>query len=255
MSPQLKYVLDIEEYGDAVFKLPNIGEWYDRLEPLVDDPSEIINGGGTSADYLRDIDIDTITFISELPYMIYSDKEQGEVTTDNLRQLMLRVDANSKFLKSVILEEWERVASDLNQKSPFYKKVLPYIVHGKKNLQECLPEFPIHTIRSILFDASLNRLALKSEKFMYCVRGPYAVLCHNYEFVRLLHDSEQTPEVKASIERLELLFDTALDEIIEHIAPSDLNILSVNTLVKVQLSSGLIVLNAILENKLKDGPQ
>jgi hypothetical protein len=63
----------------------------------------------------------------------------------------------------------------------------------------------------------------------------------------LLKTSPQTPAVRRAIERLDRLYDEALAEIARHVAFDAIEVFEYDTLAKIQLGSGLIVLNSLLE--------
>jgi HEAT repeat protein len=69
----------------------------------------------------------------------------------------------------------------------------------------------------------------------------------SYQFVRLLKASPQTRAVRQAIERLERVFDEALARIASHVDFDAFEVINCDTLARVQLGSGLIVLNSILE--------
>jgi hypothetical protein len=62
-----------------------------------------------------------------------------------------------------------------------------------------------------------------------------------------LKASTQTPAVMGATERLESLFDEALGEIAQQIDFDQVEVIDCDALARVQLGSGLIVLNALLE--------
>ena len=251
---QINPTVDTKIYGDSVFKLLGCRGWYDLFELHTDDPSNYIHGA-TSYEYLESIAPGATTFLAEVPYMSYAGMGSEELTNDNLKQLMLRADTECKYIKSIILQEWGEVKHEVNTASPFFQKVHPHIEHGLVALHEALSEFPLNTTQSILQNSALNRVATIAEKFKVCVRIPYAVLCHNYAFLRLLKDSVQSPNIESVINRLEFVFEKALEDILTHIDPQDLSDLDINKLVKVQLGSGLTVLNSVLANKTSPSNQ
>ena len=254
VAKQLVYPTNPKVYGDAVFELQDTKHWYDVLEGSGEShPEKILNSGSTSMEYLKSIKPCAISFVAEVPYAVYRGMGKNVETNDNLRQLSLRADADSKFVISIILEEYEKLSDDLNAQSPFFQKVKPHIDHARKNLQNSMSEMAKGTTRDLLFNSSINKLATEEERFKVCIRTPYAILCHNYQFVRLLKDSVQTPGIVAAIERLDRVFYSALERLLDYIQPDDLEILDVNDLVSIQLSSGLIVLNAVLENQVDTG--
>jgi hypothetical protein len=68
-----------------------------------------------------------------------------------------------------------------------------------------------------------------------------------YQLVRLLKASPQTALVRQSTVRLERAFDEALADIGRHVDFDAFQVIDCDTLAKVQLGSGLIVLNSLLE--------
>lgn len=75
-------------------------------------------------------------------------------------------------------------------------------------------------------------------------------------FVRLLKASKPTRAVREAIERLERVFDEAIDAVKQHIGFDAFEVIDCDRLAKVQLGSGLIALNSLLEkqtNLINDG--
>ena len=215
----------------------------------MEDPSSQLLCGASSWDYLSGLNgSSTFTFLAELSYVKHPLMRSAIETKSNFRQLMLRAEADLKFLKTVILEEWNKVAGDLDKKSAFYKKILPHAVKAKEAMHEGLPDMFHLTSRHILFDPDYSRNAREDERFNVYMRIKYRFLCNNYEFVRLLKESPQTPAIEAAIIKIDGLFDDALDDISKNVDFNDFEVIDVNSLAKAQLGSGLIALNSVLEN-------
>ena len=237
-------------YAPGFFELPLIDVNYGYFEKLGIDWGLWDLGGQMSYDYLKEIKPSAVAFYSEPAYGYHPDILSEKETDIPLRQLLLRLDADSKFNKTVILEEWNKVKDDVDKTSPFYKKSKHYILKAQDHLQDFLPDFIFRTVKSLLFDSMYEGMVTERVRFTHCMLS-FGFLCNDYEFVRLLKASDQTPAIKASIKRLEPLFDKALAEIDKQIDLSLYKVSDVNDLLKVQLGSWLIVLNTLLD-KAKD---
>jgi hypothetical protein len=161
----------------------------------------------------------------------------------------LRLEAGSKYLLTVILDEWEKLKKDLNTESPFYRKTIREIVSVKESLCEGVPlTLSADSSRDILFNPAYDRSINMDERFDTYVGDSFNVLCHSYEFVRLLKDSKSSTGIRHAIERLERIFEEALNNIEREGGLAGAALIDFNTLTKVQLGSGLIVLNSLLES-------
>jgi hypothetical protein len=176
-----------------------------------------------------------------------SDKETGQ----NLRRFKLQVEADSKYLASALLEEWEKVKDEVDRSSPLYRAVLGGFVFPKKeNLVEGGVPIGTELTKDILFGSRYDRPMTESERFNVCMsEGGFRFLFLSYPFVRLLKESPQTPAIKQAIERLERSYEVALEEIKSHVDFDAFEVIDCDMLAKVQLGSGLIVLNSLLERR------
>ena len=242
-----------DQYGKgintSINSYPKVKDIYDHLSKSLDDPSKHLNWGNSSKDYLESIKKDAITFVAELSHVRHPSMSSDKITDINLREMKLRVDAQNKYLFTVLIEEWDRVSEYLNVDSPFYRKMAPQINYAKDYLHECFPEMQWLAARDLLFSPLYSGYALEEDVFNTYMTDRYYAIAYSYSFVRLLKDSGHTAAVMDSIERLEALFDSALTEIKNHIDFSSFELIDINDLVKMQLGSGMIILNAILEKK------
>jgi hypothetical protein len=158
------------------------------------------------------------------------------------------MDGENKFLATVILEEWEKLAKQLDSSSPYFKKIAAGVIAAKESLHEGLASWPQKT-RDILFNPAYAAVATVGERFNTYLIDRFYVLCHSYEFVRLLKSSTQTNAVIRATERLERVFNEALEEIAESVGFDEFDVIDCGTLARVQLGSGLVVLNSILDAK------
>jgi Zinc carboxypeptidase len=218
---------------------------YDELEKTIAHPEEIMPYGACSWEYLGRIKDSALTFVAELPYVKHPSGGSKVETGLNLRQLRLRMDADNKFIATVILDEWDKVKADLDVDSPFYRKINHGLILLRERLHEGLPSWPSKT-RDVLCNPAYNKAMTEGERFnVYLER--FFMLCQQHEFVRLLKASRQTPAVKQATERVSAVIDAALADISSNIDFTRFEVIDCDTLVRVQLGSGLIVLNSLLE--------
>jgi hypothetical protein len=187
-----------------------------------------------------------LTFVAEFGYALHPDGESQTDTGMNLRQFKLRIEADMKFLVSLILEEWERVRDDVDTGSPFYRARVDVLCSAKEWLCESGGRYGM---RDILFNPDYGRSMTEADRFQACmVDAGLEWLCMHYQFVRLLKTSRQTAAVQGATERLEKAFEQAFaDTIADHVDLNALEAIDCNTLARVQLGSGLIALNSAME--------
>lgn len=71
-----------------------------------------------------------------------------------------------------------------------------------------------------------------------------------HTFIRLLEASKQTSAVRQASQRLKRIFDDAIHEMNTRIDFDAFEVIDCDTLAKVQLGSGLIALNSVLEARI-----
>jgi len=237
----------VAQFGKGVFEILSTRKWYDCQERSTAFPEEILQTGATSWEYLAQIKESALTLLAELPYVQHPSDGSTEPTVQNLRELKLRVDADNKFITTVVLEEWDKVKEALDAASPFYRKVVNGVISQKEKLYEGLPSWPSKT-RDLLFNPAYSRAGTEGERFNVYFLERFFVLCHTHEFVRLLKVSTQTAAVRRAIGRLEALFDEALRRLDQEIGFDRFEVIDCDRLARLQLGSGLIVLNSMLES-------
>src|SRR5262249_47567100 len=94
------------------------------------------------------------------------------------------------------------------------------------------------------FNSAYSRAMTEGERIDEYMRS-YYLLCNLHEFIRLLESSEQTSAVRNATRRLESVFDGMLGDVSKEVEFDKFRIIDCNTLARVQLGSGLIVLNAL----------
>jgi hypothetical protein len=234
------------EWGAGIYEMFTMKKYYDALERTMPSPETALDSGESSWEYLAELNDEALCFVAELPYVRHPSDGSKTPTPEQLRYLKLRVDAENKFLACALMEEWERVHDQLDRDSPFYRKISYDIEYGKQRLHEGLPSWPQKT-PDILLNPAYGGVATEGERFNVYLVDRFYALCHGYEFVRLLKASPQTSPIAKAIERLETLFDNALDELAKVIDFGAFEVINCRSLAQVQLGSGLIALNAVLE--------
>lgn len=75
-----------ELFGDAIYELPQSTSMYDYYETSIPDkdPSEIMRGGGCSADYLDNVNKDAFVIICEMPYFYCPDGNDTSICEDKM---------------------------------------------------------------------------------------------------------------------------------------------------------------------------
>lgn len=235
------------KFSEGVYENYNTRKVYDQFETSSATPERLLDHGDCSWTYLDLLKPSAVTFVAELIYLKHPLDGSEKITDVNCRQFRLSMDADNKYITTTLLEEWDRVADQLDQSSPFYLKVRTGIVDVRQDLYEGLPSWPWKT-RDLLCNPAYSRPMTKGEIFSaYLSRC--ARLCQSYEFVRLLKASPPTDEIRAAIERLERVFDDALAEVKRHLDPDAFEPIELRTLARVQLGAGLLVLNSVLASR------
>lgn len=240
--------LSANQYSQGVLTVADTKDAYDLMESKGIDINRYKDSGNSSFGYCREKYPSMLMFVSEPAYVNPPQTTQSNDSDYDLRQLILRMDAENKFVKTVVIEEWEKVKYELNTRSPFYNKIEKYVSIGKQYLTECVPELCTAQYKDLLYSDSFSGVASESQKNTVLM-GAFWVLCHNYEFVRLLKTSEQSRAIIESTDRMEVFFDKQLKNIDDLIDFSSFEVIDVNVLAKIQFGSGLIALNSILEGE------
>lgn len=235
------------QYDPGIYEMFSVKHMYDDLEKTVSSPAEFVRMGAASWDYLGEINEGAITFVAEIPHAIYGEGAP-RASGENQRQLRLKLEADNRYLLTAILEEWEQVRTDVDPESPYYRKTTQEIVSIRDKLPEGVPlTLSAASTRDLLFNPAYSRPITAQERCDIYIGDRFNVLCHAYEFVRLLKDSAPTLGVTRARNRLEGIFDHAFSEMSRAIDLEHIPILECDTLVRVQLGSGLIALDAAIE--------
>ena len=238
-----------EQFSEGVVDTWTIRKHYDYLEKTLAAPEEVLRFGSSSWDYLEQIKPEALTFVTEMGYVLHPADTSERETGENLRRFKLRVDAESKYLGSILLEEWEKVRHEVDRLNPIHAAIVGgAVVPDRAALIDGGRPMAMQPTQDVLFNPQHDRLMKEGDRFQACmVEGGFWFLCQSYQFVRLLKASRQTPAIRHAIERCDAAFDAALAEIKQHVDFGAFKAIPCDTLAKVQLGSGLIALNSLLE--------
>jgi hypothetical protein len=236
-------------FAPGIFKMPSIKGYYDYLERTMPHPETVMpNAGANSYEYLAEIKPSAVTFVAELGYFRISKDASAQATGLTQRQILLRQEANTKCLATSLFEEWERVKDEVERTSPFYKAFVESLISKRERLVEGGMPLMRYTTRDILFNPRFGRAATRADEInAHLFDGGVFFLRDAYQFVRLLKASKKTVAVHKAIARLEREFDRALADTRREVCLDDIEVIDCETLAKVQLGSGLIALNAVLD--------
>lgn len=236
-------------YSRAVYGYPSSSTVYDFLATLVDKPSEFFDWGMSGSEYVRLRFRKAITFTSELSYIKHPHMNSEIVTDINYRQLKLKVDADNKYLFTVMIELWDKLEAHLNAESPFYKKMFYRITEAKKSLQDGVPEMQGFMTRHLLFSKGYKGKATEADIYNTYMTDRFYSLVYNYSFVRMLKESEKTDDMIQAIEFLDAIFDEALADMKSHVDFTLFEDIDLNELVSAQLGSSLVAIDYLIDQR------
>jgi hypothetical protein len=240
----------LDEYAPAMRHMPTFRKVYDDLEAAgIPIPPELLSGklGAGSYEHLLATRPEALVFVCELAYTKHPGDASERETEHDLRQLRLRLDADNKYLATVILEEWDRTHDDLDSSSPFYRKIHAELVAERETLHLGVTEWYSRSVQELLFNPAYAGKATEREMVDAHQLGRVMFLAQAHTFVRLLEASTQTPAVQAARERLAAAYDDAFASVDAVLGLSLLEPYDCDTLARVQLGTGLIALNSLLE--------
>ena len=114
------------EFSPAIYQMSSISEAYDYFEVYSDvSPAELIQGGGSSADYLRALKLEPepLMLVTELPYF-QADQIADQTPTDQTRrEVILAGVRQAKDSVSGVKAILERIAPKMTVDSRFYRAV------------------------------------------------------------------------------------------------------------------------------------
>lgn len=240
------------QFSEGIVEMLSVERLYDYLAQTTRAPEEsrLVRYGGGSWDYLARMKPGALAVVVEMGHAWHPSEESDEDTGQNLRQFLLRLGADNKYIASVLLQEWQNVKDDLDHTSPFYKALAGGLGFPLNKEEISEGGFPLswYTTRDVVSDPNYDRPMTEGDRFNACmVESGFLLPLYSYQFVRLLKVSKQSSRVRQALERLDRIFDAALSDIQQYVDFRNFRSYDCDTLAKVQLGSGLIVLNSLLE--------
>lgn len=244
-----------EQYSPGILQAWTIRLNYDYLETRMADPQDALAFGTQSWDYLATIKPDAVSFAAELGYMLHPGDGSETETGESLRAFKLHIDVQSKLLAVALVEEWEKVADEVDTANPIYAAVIGGgVIPDRPGIERGGRPIAMQPTADFLFNPIYDRPMKEGDRFQTCmVESGFWFLCHSYQLVRLLKASSQTTGVVSAIARLEGAFDEALAGIERFIEFGAFEPVAFDTLGHVQLGSGLAVLNAVIAERSGGG--
>lgn len=233
----------VKTYAKSIFSEILIRAEYDSIRKSGDDPAKYIKSGATPVEYLREYNKEAFSFLCEFPH-VKRTRAAKKTSGPNRRRMLLRSEADRLYFISVLLGEWRKVGKEVNKSSPFYSQVAARMPGRETALKN--PRLQA----KLLSDPAADRPTLPAEAEESRLETYYD-LCWNWQFLRLLEDSRRTPAVKAASARLKTLLTGFYLELEKTGAFAGFKPIPVNNLVRAQLGCGLIVINSILEERLR----
>lgn len=239
-----------EQYAEGVVEMIDVTKHYDYVERTSPHPEKVVQYGASSRYHLTQIKPDALTFVTEMGYVRHPADESEAPTGLNLRKFQLQIEAGAKHLAVIMLEAWEEVRDELDAASPYYRSIeggLVFPLDRERILQGGMP-LAWYPTRNMLFTRAYDREMTEADQFNACmINGGAAFLRISHQFIRLLEASPQTPGIVAARARVGRAFDEALEDIRRHVDLGAFQVVPCDVLARVQLGSGLIVLNTLLE--------
>jgi hypothetical protein len=242
----------LTQYSDGFTALVSMRALLDYAGKTTPSPEKLWPlTGDTSHGYLAQIKPEALTFVPELGYLRHPDEESLEGTGQNLRKFKLRIEADSKYLATIILQEWDNVKHEVDTSSPFFRTITGdgRIFPTRENLLEGgVPITHGSVTGDILLNPLFDRDMTRHDRFLACMMdGGFFFVLHGLHLLRLLKSSQQTPNICRAIERIEGAVSEELESIKKHVDFEAFEVFPCDKLAKAQLGSGLIGLNSILD--------
>lgn len=238
------------EFADGVMEMFDVTKHYDYVEKSSDAPEDVANYGASSRYYLSQVKPSAVSFVVENGYIRHHDDESEALTGQNLRKLQLELDAGNRWLASIMLEEWEKIGEKVARDNPFYRSVaggFSIPLSRQKIIDGGMP-LSWYPTRTILETPQNDREMREADRFNACmITGGAFFLRLSYQLVRLLELTPADPEIARALARIKRAYDEVFASIGRHVDLDAFEVIPCDTLTRIQLGSGLIVLSAIIE--------
>ncbi len=233
-------------YAQGIVEMWTVRKYYDFLEKTSPSPEKSIHYGAGSWDYVEEVNPGALVFVTEAGYVRHPRESSNADTGQNLRQFLLRLDADRRYLGSMLVEEWDKIKDQVDTASPFYRATVDgRLIPTREDLVDGKARLSRYPMSDALFNPDYARNMTEADRVSACLDGVYFLTVRS-QVIRLLKASPQTQAICLAAERLERAFEEALDQLDRLIDFSAMESISHGTLARVQLGSGLVALNSLL---------
>lgn len=238
----------VKTFSPAIYESLTVQAFYDQVAKHRKDPENSINRGAGTYEYLKKFNTNAISFYCELPYVKHKSIASKKKSRHTRGKLLLRNAHEYAYLMTSLHKEWIEIHKFLNYQSPFFpgsNETFKNFKSSDLSLKEILeiPNFSEELTEGEALDLNLFS---------------YYQLLNLSMFGRLVEDSILNPPAKnitakkrliLAKKRIKKTYEEIFEAIAERVDLSTFEDIDLGTLVKVQLGSGLIILNNMLEKR------
>ena len=240
-EPEAPY---INQFAPAIFEQMGITQEYDYSEKLAEpgeDVSQYIDCGTSSDEYASKYG--TISLVGELPYF-YSPKIESDKLMDFTRkEAMLKGEKERLEAYNKIAEYYDEYKEYVSDDNHFAKMLDMMCKHRQHSYEE--------TVKYVETEAKFNELCKESEAFDSLEISKFYTLLSWGLLVRACdHEIKKHADDKDTVLKLEELkkkYEELFAEKAKEVEQIDYSLVPIQTLVRIQLESGLVVSSYINE--------
>lgn len=223
----------------AIFRLFETKDIYDHLaKHTTKDPAVIIDSGASSDEYASRVS-DTFTLVCEVPY--YYDQRVTDLTSLNITRAesLLAANKSQKKLLEFVASVFNISREYLDQKSPFFNPLNKMLETGQDSLEA--------ELKWIDSAEELKRFATVAENFdNTCSKNFYQLLAIGMLNRLLKAALSQNPDQQILIDEQQKVEDYLQQGIKQLEASLNYSAIPIKTLIGIQLTAGLEIMDYIL---------
>lgn len=227
------------EFSPAVYKMSSITEAYDYLEQYGDaSPAELIQGGGSSADYLSNMGLeeDPLILVTELPYFQTEQIADQTPTAKSRREVLLEGIQQAKGSALTVKAILARIAPEMTLDTRFYRAVRLF----NQQTLDALPSKEKWVYEAAEMDQAATVAQTTDELY---VGSFYRLLVTS--MLRRALDAQLAETKSATLESAQVDLDILLETWTERLESGlEYEVIPIKTLVEVQYGALLAVLGS-----------
>ncbi len=236
-EPETPY---IEKFDEAIFKMTGAEDWYDFTEKHTDvDPATLKENGTSSHGYLRSV-CDGFTLVCEMPY--YFDERVTDDTISDVRrrEAVLEALGHAEDAYEFLRPRFEAISKKAVASKRLYQSVYDYLMNFEKRMEprkrhaETAEEYEGRATVAQAFDSKVARKYGSMLMMGMAMRVADDVLSEGGD--------AKIEEIRDEIHEWILETNREVEK------QSDIEVIPIQKLVRVQLGSGLVI-----AEYLKDG--